>query len=78
MKVNAKLEVLGGMRSTCMALALILFATVKAYGILPHPDKEQVDHAVKKGMDFAQQPDLPMNCIGILVQRKNLNPKGFW
>jgi hypothetical protein len=77
MKVHAKLEVLGGMRSTCIALALILFATVKAYGILPHPDKEQVDHAVKKGMDFAQQNRPPNELYWHFGSKKKFEPQGF-
>ena len=55
MKVHVNLELLNGLRCTCMALVLILSATMNAYGILPHPDKKQVDHAVKRGIDFAQQ-----------------------
>ena len=77
MKVNAKLEVFGGMRSTCIALSLILFATVKAYGILPHPDKEQVDHAVKKGMDFAQQHRPPNELYWRFGSTKKFEPQGF-
>ena len=50
-----------------MALALILSATVNAYGILPHPDKKQVDHALKRGIDFAQQHQPPNELYWALV-----------
>jgi hypothetical protein len=76
-KTHAKLEVLGGMRSTCMALALILYATGNAYGILAHPNKKQVDHAVERGMDFAQQHRPPNELYWHFGSSKKFEPQGF-
>jgi len=77
MKVHAKLELLSGLRSTCMALVLILSATVNAYGILPHPDKKQVDHAVKRGIDFAQQHRPPNELYWRFGSTEKFEPQGF-
>jgi hypothetical protein len=77
MKVHVKLEVLGDMRSNCMALALILSAAVNAYGILPHPDKKQVDHALKRGIDFAQQHQPPNELYWHFGSTKKFEPRGF-
>ena len=60
-----------------MALVLILSATVNAYGILPHPDKKQVDHAVKRGIDFAQQRRPPNELYWHFGSTKKFEPQGF-
>ena len=77
LKVHAKLEVLGGMRSTCMALALILSATVNAYGILRYPHKEQVAHALQRGIDFAQQHRPPNELYSHFGSKSKFEPHGF-
>ena len=77
MEVHAKLELISATRSTCMAMVLILSVTVNAYGILPHPDKKQVDQAMKRGIDFAQQHRPPNELYWHFGSTKKFEPQGF-
>lgn len=77
MKVHANLELLNGLIPACIGLVLILSSTMNAHAILPHPDQKQVDHAVKRGIDFAQQHRPPNELYWHFGSTKKYEPQGF-
>ena len=77
MKIHGKLELLSDLKSTCIGLLLILSTTVNAHAILQHPDKKQVDHAVKRGIDFAQQHRPPNELYWHFGSTEKFEPQGF-
>ena len=77
MKVHVKLELLSAKRSAFMAMVLILSVTVNAYGILQYPDKNQIDQAVKRGIDFAQQHRPPNELYWHFGSTKKFETQGF-
>jgi len=77
MKIHAKLELLSDLRTIYIALVLILPSTGNAHAILPYPDKKQIDHAVKRGIDFAQQHRPPNELYWHFGSNKKFEPRGF-
>ena len=77
MKIHGRLELLSDLKSTCIGLLLILSTTVNAHAILQHPDKKQVDHAVKRGIDFAQQHRPPNELYWHFGSTEKFEPQGF-
>jgi len=76
-KIHAKLELLSDLRTPSIVLVLILSSTGNAHAILPHPDKKQIDHAVKRGIDFAQQHRPPSELYWHFGSTKKFEPRGF-
>ena len=60
-----------------IAIVLIIFGTVSTYAIVQHPDSNQVDQALQRGMDFAQQHRPPNELYWHFGSTKKFEPRGF-
>ena len=61
----------------CISVAWILSPTQSALAILPNPEHKQVDQALKRGMDFAQQHRPPNELYWHFGSTENFEPHGF-
>ena len=60
-----------------MAGAWIVSPTLPALAILPHPDQKQVEQALKRGTDFAQQHRPPNELYWHFGSNEKFEPHGF-
>ncbi len=74
---KAKHEISKRLWCWCMAGAWIVFPIQPALAILPHPDHMQVEQALKRGMDFAQQHRPPNELYWHFGSSENFEPHGF-
>lgn len=72
-----KLEILESCLCVCISVAWILSPTQSALAILPNPEHKQVDQALKRGMDFAQQHRPPNELYWHFGSTENFEPHGF-
>ena len=72
-----KLELLRGLRGVCVAIALVLFFPFKAHAIHQHPDKKQVEQALKRGVVFAREHRPPNELYWHFGSTEKLQPHGF-
>ena len=55
MKYHVNLKLLKYFSLTSVAVVLMLGTSQNTLALVQHPDRNQVEHALKRGMDFAQQ-----------------------
>jgi len=55
----------------------VVFPTLSALAILPDPDPVQVEHALKRGVDFAQQHRPPNELYWHFGSNEKFEPHGF-
>jgi hypothetical protein len=65
------------LRISFWALALIFSVTMNAHAIFPYPDRSQVNHALKRGIGFAQQHRPPNELYWHFGSTKKFEPQGF-
>ena len=74
---KAKHEISKSLWCWCMAGAWIVSPTLSALAILSEPDQKQVEQALKRGMDFAQQHRPPNELYWHFGSTEKFEPHGF-
>ncbi|MEX0829009.1 MAG: hypothetical protein WD032_02085 [Nitrospirales bacterium] len=74
---KVKLKISKSMWCWWMAGVWVVSPALSALAILPHPDPMQVEHALKKGKDFAQQHRPPNELYWHFGSNKKFEPHGF-
>jgi len=72
-----KLELLKSLRCIGVAIGLVLSGIVNAHAILQHPDKQQVEQALEKGVVFAREHRPPNELYWRFGSTGKFEPQGF-
>ncbi len=72
-----KLEISKSCLCVCISVAWILSPTQSALAILPNPGHKEVDQALERGMDFAQQHRPPNELYWHFGSTEKFEPHGF-
>ena len=76
-KTEVVLEIMKGLKSIGMAIIIIVFSTSSTYAIFQDPDSRQVDRALKRGINFAQQHRPPNELYWHFGSIQKPEPRGF-
>ncbi len=77
MKYHVILELLKILRFMCVAIGLSLCGAMNVEAILKHPEQDQVEQALKRGIDFAQQHRPPNELYWHFGSTGKFEPHGF-
>jgi hypothetical protein len=77
MKSHVNLKLLEYFSLTSVAVVLMLGTSQNTLALFQHPDRNQVEHALKRGMDFAQQHRPPNELYWHFGSTEKFEPHGF-
>jgi hypothetical protein len=77
MKSHVNLKLLEYFSLTSVAVVLMLGTSQNTLALFQHPDRNQVEHALKRGMDFAQQHRPPNELYWHFGSTEKFESHGF-
>jgi hypothetical protein len=77
MKYYVKLEFYKGLALAFLSVILMLGTSQELQAVFQHPDRHQVEQALKRGMDFAQEHRPPNELYWHFGSTENFEPHGF-
>ncbi len=76
-EIHVKLELLKSLRCIGVGIGLVLSGIVNAHAIFQHPDKQQVEQALQKGVVFAKEHRPPNELYWRFGSTGKFEPQGF-